>query len=162
MKTSLLSFTATAAFMLATAASAQQPVCDARRNCCDQANLKKRNTFLTARTNIWKRLSRRSKKFLNHAYELFSSTLYDEIAPPSSKVTVTPPVIEFNNDLYNPDMGDEAAPHFPIRVDWDEVFQEFDPKLRPEQGGVSDAEIDAKFGALIAWVKSRIAGTAND
>ena len=104
----------------------------------------------------------RSNAFLNHAYELFSSTLYDEIAPPSSKVTVTPPVIEFNNDLYNPDMGDEAAPHFPIRVDWDEVFQEFDPKLRPEQGGVSDAEIDAKFGALIAWVKSRIAGTAND
>jgi cellulose biosynthesis protein BcsQ len=101
----------------------------------------------------------RSKAFLNNAYELFSSTLYDEIAPPSPAV---PPVIQFNDELYNPAMEDEAAPHFPIRVDWDEVFQEFDPKVRPEQGGVSDAEIDAKFGALISWVKSRLPGVGHE
>ncbi len=105
----------------------------------------------------------RSKAFLNHAYELFSSTLYDEIAPPSSSSTAAmPPAIQLNHDLYNPAMEDEAAPHFPLRVDWDEVFQEFDPKVRPEHGGVSDAEIDAKFGALISWVKSRIAGAGNE
>lgn len=103
----------------------------------------------------------RSRAFLNHAYELFSSTLYDEIAPPSRDLAAQP-ATEFNDDLYNPDMGDEAAPHFPIRVDWDEVFQEFDPKVRPEQGGVSDAEIDAKFGALISWVKSRFPGVENE
>lgn len=97
----------------------------------------------------------RSKSFLNHAYELFSSTLYDEIAPPEAAAGLAPIQSE---DLYNPAMEDEAAPHFPIRVDWDEVFQEFDPKVRPEQGGVSDAEIDAKFGALIAWVKTRVSG----
>lgn len=97
----------------------------------------------------------RSKAFLNHAYELFSSTLYDEIAPPASDAakSSTPSI-----DLYNPAMEDEAAPHFPIRVDWDEVFQEFDPKIRPEQGGVSEAEIDAKFGNLISWVKTRVSG----
>lgn len=95
----------------------------------------------------------RSKAFLNHAYELFSSTLYDEIAPPK----IPPANFTMQSiDLYNPAMEDEAAPHFPIRVDWDDVFQEFDPKLRPEQGGVSDAEIDAKFGALIAWIAARI------
>ena len=103
----------------------------------------------------------RSRSFLNHAYELFSSTLYDEIAPPPRDLAVQP-VAEFNDSLYNPDMGDEAAPHFPIRVDWDEVFQEFDPKVRPEQGGVSDAEIEAKFGALISWVKSRLPGIENE
>lgn len=101
----------------------------------------------------------RSKAFLNHAYELFSSTLYDEIAPPTS-TSGQPPMQSI--DLYNPAMEDEAAPHFPIRVDWDEVFQEFDPKLRPEQGGVSEAEIEAKFGALISWVKSRISGAGNE
>lgn len=97
----------------------------------------------------------RSRDFLNHAYELFSSTLYDEIAPPvsNSGQPSTQAV-----DLYNPAMEDEAAPHYPIRVDWDEVFQEFDPKLRPEQGGVREAEIDAKFGALISWVNSRVSG----
>ena len=97
----------------------------------------------------------RSKAFLNHAYELFSSTLYDEIAP-SASASGQPAAP--SSGLYNPSMEDEAAPHFPIRVDWDEVFQEFDPKVRPEQGGVSDAEIDAKFGALISWVKSRTSG----
>lgn len=98
----------------------------------------------------------RSKAFLNHAHELFSSTLYDEIAPPASDAAMqsTPSI-----DLYNPAMEDEAAPHFPIRVDWDEVFQEFDPKVRPEQGGVSEAEIDAKFGNLISWVKTRVSGS---
>lgn len=99
----------------------------------------------------------RSKAFLNHAYELFSSSLYDEIPPPAiNPVQLT---MQSMMDLYNPAMEDEAAPHYPIRVDWDEVFQEFDPKIRPEQGGVSDAEIDAKFGALISWVKSRASGT---
>lgn len=102
----------------------------------------------------------RSKSFLNHAYELFSSTLYDEIEPPTiDSVHLTG---KSKNDLYNPAMEDESAPHYPIRVDWDEVFQEFDPKVRPEQGGVSDAEIEAKFGALITWAKSRILESGNE
>jgi cellulose biosynthesis protein BcsQ len=101
----------------------------------------------------------RSKAFLNHSYELFSSTLYDEIAPPESAAADS---TARQRDLYNPPMEDEAAPHYPIRVDWDEVFQEFDPKVRPEMGGVSDAEIDAKFGALIGWVKSRLAGDGDE
>ena len=102
----------------------------------------------------------RSKAFLNHAYELFSSTLYDEIAPPAIASAQLP--VKSKIDPYNPPMEDEAAPHFPIRVDWDEVFQELDPKVRPEQGGVSDAEIEAKFGALISWVKTRVSEIGNE
>lgn len=100
---------------------------------------------------------KRSKAFLDHSYDLFSSTLYDEIAP-AQNGEFSPASLE----LYNPMMEDQAAPHFPIRVDWDEVFQEFDPKVRPEMGGVSDAEIDAKFGALINWVKGRLAGHGHE
>lgn len=102
----------------------------------------------------------RSKSFLNNAYLLFSGTLYDEIKP--AKKGAAQLLLESKVDLYNPPMEDEAAPHFPIRVDWDEVFQELDPKVRPEQGGVSDAEIEAKFGALISWVKTRISENGNE
>jgi hypothetical protein len=53
---------------------------------------------------------------------------------------------------------DEAAPHFPILVDWDDRFQEFDPRLRPEQGGATEAQIEATFGTLIRWVRQRCEG----
>ncbi|QFY41628.1 AAA family ATPase [Candidatus Methylospira mobilis] len=97
----------------------------------------------------------RAKSFLEQSYELFSNTLYDEIAPPKSRETF---LSAEATDRFNPPMEDESAPHFPIRVDWDEVFQEFNPLVRPEHGGVSYAEIDAKFGALIAWITSRVNG----
>ena len=92
------------------------------------------------------------KLFREHAYELFSSTLYDVI-PPLKEGQPEPEV-----EPFNPPMGDESAPHFPIIVDWDDRFQEFDVNLRPEQGGVRDAQIDATFGALIEWVTTRVAG----
>ena len=93
--------------------------------------------------------------FREHAYELFSTTLYDEISPLAGPIVenVEPQAVAFN-----PPMEDESAPHFPILVDWDDRFQEFDPRLRPEQGGVRDAQIDATFGALIDWVATRIGG----
>lgn len=92
------------------------------------------------------------KLFREHAYELFSSTLYDVILPP---VEDQP---ESEVEPFNPPMEDESAPHFPIIVDWDDRFQEFDMNLRAEYGGVRDAQIDATFGALIEWVTTRVAG----
>ena len=97
----------------------------------------------------------RVRAFQEHAYELFASTLYDEIEP-SREVgaNTTTSVLE----PFNPAMEDESAPHFPILVDWDDRFQEFDPNVRPEQGGVRDAQIDATFGALIEWAMTRVSG----
>ena len=83
----------------------------------------------------------RSKAFRERAYDLFSATLYDEIAPHMEE-----------SDFFSPSISNTEAPHFPIRIDWDDVFQEFNPLLAPEHGGVSPAEIDAKFGALITWL----------
>ncbi|MDD5296217.1 MAG: AAA family ATPase [Rhodocyclaceae bacterium] len=94
----------------------------------------------------------RSRRFRERAYELFADTLYDEVPASDSDPS----------EYFAPDLNDSSAPHFPIRVDWDEVFQEFDPRLRPEDGGVSDAEIDAKFGAAIEWAKGRIAELIED
>jgi cellulose biosynthesis protein BcsQ len=93
------------------------------------------------------------KRFRENAYELFSSTLYDVIAPP-----LTDAPMESENEPFNPPMEDESAPHCPIIVDWDDRFQEFDLKLRPEHGGVRDVQIDATFGALIDWVGLRVSG----
>ena len=93
------------------------------------------------------------QKFQRAAYDLFAETLYDDI----------PPLLDGDalgdsdeSEYFHPSESDEAAPHFPVLVDWDERFQEFDPRLRPEQGGVSEAQIDATFGGLIRWVTQRI------
>jgi len=89
------------------------------------------------------------KRFQRKAYELFAETLYDTI-PQGTALN------EAEADYYHPIEADEAAPHFPILVDWDERFQEFNPSLRAEQGGVTDAQVDATFGALIQWVSQRL------
>lgn len=87
------------------------------------------------------------KRFQRKAYELFAETLYDAIPQGAA---------DAEGDYFHPIEADEAAPHFPILVDWDEQFQEFNPSLRPEAGGVTDARVDATFGALIQWVSQRI------
>jgi cellulose biosynthesis protein BcsQ len=91
------------------------------------------------------------QRFQRRAYELFAETLYDAIPPNTA---------ESDADYFHPSPTDEAAPHFSVLVDWDERFQEFDPNLRPEQGGATDAQVHATFGTLIQWVLRRIEGDA--
>jgi cellulose biosynthesis protein BcsQ len=91
----------------------------------------------------------RIRHFQRRAYELFAETLYDYI--PAEPVSA-------EAEPFHPSETDEAAPHFPILVDWDERFQEFDPHLRPENGGVTEAQIDATFGRLITWTAERVSG----
>lgn len=89
--------------------------------------------------------------FQRRAYDLFADTLYDAIPQDTGESDI---------EYFHPIETDEAAPHFPILVDWDERFQEFDPNLRPEQGGATEAQIDATFGMLIRWVLRRTEGDA--
>lgn len=89
------------------------------------------------------------QRFQRRAYELFADTLYDTIPPDAASTEI---------DYFHPSQTDEAAPHFPILVDWDERFQEFDPTLRPEQGGVTEAQVSATFGALVNWICQRTEG----
>jgi cellulose biosynthesis protein BcsQ len=90
------------------------------------------------------------RTFQRNAYELFSETLYDEL--PAEQVE--------EGELFHPGEKDESAPHFPILVDWDERFQEFDPMLRPEDGGATQAQIEGAFGQLIERLWSRLDGGA--
>ncbi|WP_442774963.1 KGGVGR-motif variant AAA ATPase [Sphaerotilus montanus] len=86
--------------------------------------------------------------FQRNAYELFSETLYDELPAEQAE----------EGELFHPGEKDESAPHFPILVDWDERFQEFDPMLRPEDGGATQAQIEGAFGQLIERLLSRLDG----
>jgi cellulose biosynthesis protein BcsQ len=88
--------------------------------------------------------------FQRSAYELFSESLYDEL----------PAEMEEEDSLFHPGEKDESAPHFPILVDWDERFQEFDPMLRPEDGGANRSNIEGAFGQLIDRLLSRLNGEA--
>lgn len=88
------------------------------------------------------------RTFQRNAYELFSETLYDELPVGQAAADV----------LFHPGQKDESAPHFPILVDWDARFQEFDPMLRPEGGGATQAQIDGAFGQLIERLLSRLEG----
>lgn len=96
------------------------------------------------------------KHFQREAYELFAETLYDDIPPmPEGEAADNAGAA----DYFHPSETDEAAPHFPILVDWDERFQEFDPRLRPEQGGATEAQVEAAFGSLIQWLAQRTSGS---
>jgi hypothetical protein len=90
------------------------------------------------------------RAFQRNAYELFSETLYDELPAEQAE----------EGELFHPGEKDESAPHFPVLVDWDERFQEFDPMLRPEDGGATQAQIEGAFGQLIERLLSRLDGDA--
>jgi cellulose biosynthesis protein BcsQ len=77
--------------------------------------------------------SKRARGFLEKSYELFSETLYEEIRPGET------------GDAFNFDLEVESAPHYPLRINWNNRFQEFEPLLL-SQGLFTDAEIEASFG----------------
>jgi hypothetical protein len=81
----------------------------------------------------------RARSFLERSHALFTETLYDEIAPGDGAAT---------EDLFNFTMEDISAPHYPLRVKWDNRFQEFDP-LQIPKGLFSEDEIRASFGEFL-------------
>jgi len=84
----------------------------------------------------------RASSFLEHSYDLFSATLYDEIAPGSDRLSL---------DIFNYDMRDKEAPHWPLRIKWNARFQEFNVNLISE-GIVTSADIEAVYGDFLSSV----------
>lgn len=91
----------------------------------------------------------RAERFLEHAYTLFSETIYERIDPGAEAVP----------EVFNFDINDAAAPHYPLRIKWNSRFQEFDPLLLP-QGILTDTDIAATFGEFLDGVKQRLMGGA--
>ena len=78
----------------------------------------------------------RQKAFLQKSHDLFSKTLYDEVPPNST-----------DDDVFHFDIEDDAAPHFPVKINWDSRFQEFNP-IDIASGVFTQSQIDASFKSL--------------
>jgi len=87
----------------------------------------------------------RADIFLEHAYNLFSETLYERIEPGK----------EQDPEVFNFDMKDDAAPHYPLRIKWNNRFQEFDPLLL-SKGILTDTDIAAAFGDFLVGARRLI------
>lgn len=88
----------------------------------------------------------REQRFLDHAYELFLDIIYEQSEPGNE-----------DPDIFNFDRNDQSAPHYPLRIDWDQRFQEMDYSAL-QNGLISDDQIRAAYGKLF----SRINGDLRD
>lgn len=89
--------------------------------------------------------SKRARDFLEKSYGLFSETLYDEIKPGET------------GEVFSFDLEDESAPHYPLRVNWNNRFQEFSPLLL-SQGLFTEVEVEASFGNFFAGALEYVEG----
>ncbi len=89
-----------------------------------------------------------------HAYSLFSGTLYDEAWPEiddESDGLSAPPA-----DLFNFDLPDPNAPHNPCAIGWNQGFAAIE-SLHDRLQGIEADQIKLVFGSLLADIQS-IAG----
>jgi hypothetical protein len=89
-----------------------------------------------------------SDRFLEKSYGLFADTLYERIEPGA----------EPQSEVFNFDLKDEAAPHYPVRIRWHNSLQEFDPLLRSRHI-LDDALIGATFGDFLQRVETDLGVT---
>lgn len=89
----------------------------------------------------------RASRFLHHAYTLFSETIYEQIEPGTDPVP----------DVFNFDVHDTSAPHYPLRIKWNNRFQEFAPLLLL-QHILTEADIAATFGDFLDGARRLIDG----
>lgn len=89
----------------------------------------------------------RAERFLENVYTLFSETIYEQIEPDKPA----------DPEVFNFDMRDTDAPHYPLRIKWNNRFQEFDPLLLPK-GILTEADVMAAFGDFIEGVKRIMGG----
>jgi cellulose biosynthesis protein BcsQ len=81
---------------------------------------------------------RRKKSYIENSYGLFSSTIYEEIEAGSSSS---------NSEIFNFDLNNPEAPHFPITISWNSRFLEFSEENLLNRS-INDAAILASFGEL--------------
>ena len=82
----------------------------------------------------------RLDSFIEHSYELFSSTLYQEVPAGSAAEQL---------EQFNFDMDSISAPHYPAVVKWSPSFLDFSGDLL-EKGIVDEAMIEICFGGFFS------------
>jgi len=88
-------------------------------------------------------LNRRAT-YIENSYNLFQNYLYEEIAPNTNN--------KEQEDMFNYDTDNEFAPHYPVRIDWENRFVELSCKAI-EQNLISDEKINSSFGEFFRQVE---------
>jgi hypothetical protein len=91
----------------------------------------------------------RARRFTERSYTLFADTLYDEVNPGG--------IVPNDRDLFNFDIDDTSAPHYPLRIRWSSRLQEFDP-LQIPKGLFGEDEIRAAYGEFLDGVMELLEG----
>jgi hypothetical protein len=91
----------------------------------------------------------RGRRFLERSHLLFTDTLYDEVAPGGTEAG--------DSELFNFDMENSAAPHYPLRIKWNSRFQEFDP-LQIPSGLFGEDDIRGAYGEFTDGVIQLVEG----
>ncbi|ERI51529.1 hypothetical protein N878_06435 [Pseudomonas sp. EGD-AK9] len=86
--------------------------------------------------------AQRAERFVQKAFDLFSEHLYDQIEPGD----------ESDGDAFSFAPDAEDAPHFPFRIRWNARFQEFQPLLSRDAGGMDDTDVELAFGPFFEKV----------
>jgi hypothetical protein len=81
--------------------------------------------------------------FRERASDLFAEYIYDEI-----------PAGTAPNDLFNFDIDDDTAPHYPWVVEFDQTYLQFDPTTRPEQ--LEAERFQRAFGGFLERIRDLI------
>jgi hypothetical protein len=91
----------------------------------------------------------RARRFLERSYTLFADTLYDEVKAGGT--------LPDERDLFNFDMDDTSAPHYPLRIKWSTRLQEFDP-LQIPKGLFGEDDVRAAYGEFLDGVTQLLDG----
>jgi hypothetical protein len=79
--------------------------------------------------------------FRERSWQLWSDCLYDDVDPAT----------EFLQDSFVFDLGDDAAPHYPLEIIGDQSYARFDP--RTETYALSADAYEPVFGSFLAGVR---------
>jgi len=83
----------------------------------------------------------RKASYIENSFELFEKYIYENIAPDA----------EDQDDFFNFSTDDDSAPHYPVRIDWENRFVELSYHIIKD-GIINDEKINASFGAFFYQV----------
>lgn len=95
--------------------------------------------------------------YRQNSFETFLKTLYDQRQEDEeAEEEEDSAIAEPQTALFQPQIYDETAPHFPIRIGWSALFQEYAPLKRELDGGVKYDDVVTIFGNLQKWVLNKL------
>lgn len=91
--------------------------------------------------------------FLESSYNLFQDTIYEEAPPPADEPEQTSDLHrEADEDPFSPQLNDTSAPHYPLVINWNRTFQDFEPMKLAKEPEAFAAPLAGSYGEFCAGV----------